>query len=131
MSMTILEFLDRIGERRARRPYKNSLPDIRQLIGAAFIFGYYFLVYRFVLTPIPEANKDLIRDAMLTLGPPIGLIVGAMFRSDAKEEQATVNTGKFADALKEQAKASQPTADVILEPGETAKAAIPTNSVEP
>lgn len=129
--MTLLEFLDRIGERRSRRPYKNSLPDIRQLIGAAFIFGYYFLVYRFVLTPIPEANKDLIRDAMLTLGPPIGLIVGAMFRSDAREEQATVNTGKFADALKEQAKATNPTPDVVLQPGDTAVAAIPTNSVEP
>lgn len=123
MSMTILEFLDRIGERRARRPYKNALPDIRQLIGFAFIAGYYYLVYRFTMAGIPEANKDLIRDAMLTLGPPIGLIVGAMFRSDAREEQATVNTGKFADALKEQAKATATVPDVTLQPGETAKAA--------
>lgn len=121
--MTFLEFLDRIGERRAARPSRNSLPDIRQLIGAAFIFGYYFLVYRMATNIIPELNKDLIRDAMLTLGPPIGLIVGAMFRSDAREEQATVNTGKFADALKEQAKATNPVPDVLLAPGETAQAA--------
>lgn len=122
MSMTLLEFLDRMGERRAARSPKNSLPDIRQLIGFAFIAGYYFLVYQFTLGSVPTENKDLIRDAMLTLGPPIGLIVGAMFRSDAKEEQAALNTGKFADAIKEQAKATTPTADVILQPGETAQA---------
>jgi len=131
MSMTFLEFLDRIGERRSRRPYKNSLPDIRQLIGAAFIFGFYYIVIQLLKGAIPEANKDLVRDAMLTLGPPIGLIVGAMFRSDAKEEQATVNTGKMADAITAQAKASNNGADVVLQPGDTAVAATPTNSVEP
>lgn len=122
MSLTLLELIDRMSERRSRNPNRNSLPDIRQLIGACFIFGYYFLVYRFVLTPIPEANKDLIRDAMLTLGPPIGLIVGAMFRSDAREEQATKNTGSMIETFKEQAKAANTAPDVILQPGETAKA---------
>lgn len=122
MSLTLLELIDRMSERRSRNPNKNSLPDIRQLIGASFIFGYYYLVYRFVLTPIPAENKDLIRDAMLTLGPPIGLIVGAMFRSDAREDQATKNTGTMIETFKEQAKAANTAPDVILQPGETAKA---------
>lgn len=122
MSLTFLELIDRMSERRARNPNKNSLPDIRQLIGAAFIFGYYLLVYKMASSLIPAENKDLIRDAMLTLGPPIGLIVGAMFRSDAREEQATKNTGTMIETFKEQAKAANTAPDVILQPGETAKA---------
>lgn len=121
--MTLLEFLDRLSERRARNPNRNGLPDIRQLIGAAFIFGYYLLVYKMASSLIPAENKDLIRDAMLTLGPPIGLIVGAMFRSDAREEQATKNTGSMIETFKEQAKAIGGSPDVVLQPGETAKAA--------
>jgi len=96
--MTLLEFLDRYLDRKAR----NQSPprDIRQLIGFAFIAGYYVLVWQFARSTIPGENKDLIRDAMLTLGPPIGLIVGAMFRSDAKEERAAENTGKAFDAIR-------------------------------
>ena len=121
--MTFLEFLDRMGERRALRPARPTR-DIRQLIGFAFIAGYYLLVYRFTLADTPVANKDLIRDAMLTLGPPIGLIVGAMFRSDAKEEQAAVNTQEAFRAIRASAEApavGRP--DVVLKPGETAQAA--------
>lgn len=123
MGMTFLEFLDRVGERRANRPSRPPR-DIRQLIGFAFIAGYYFLVYKFILSEIPAANKDLIRDAMLTLGPPIGLIVGAMFRSDAREDQAAVNTQEAFRAIRASAEAPaihKP--DVVLKPGETAQAA--------
>jgi hypothetical protein len=96
--MTLLEFLDRMGERRAARPQRPAR-DIRQFIGFMFLMGYYVLVWKFTTGDVPKANIDLIRDAMLTLGPPVGLIVGAMFRSDAREEQATQNTGKAFDAL--------------------------------
>lgn len=121
--MTLLEFLDRIGERRANRPARPAR-DIRQLIGFAFLAGYYLMVWRFAQAIIPEGNRDLIRDAMLTLGPPVGLIVGAMFRSDARDEQATVNTGEAFRALRASAQApAKP--DVILEPGQTAQAEEP------
>jgi hypothetical protein len=104
MVMTLLEYLDRVGERRAaKRPR-----DIRQFIGFAFLLGYYIMVYRFSQQGLPQENIDLIRDAMLTLGPPIGIIIGAMFRSDAREEQATVNTGKMAEAVVAAAKAGTP-----------------------
>jgi hypothetical protein len=96
--VTLLEFLDRMGERRAARPQRPAR-DIRQFIGFMFLMGYYVLVWKFTTGDVPKANIDLIRDAMLTLGPPVGLIVGAMFRSDAREEQATQNTGKAFDAL--------------------------------
>lgn len=102
--MTLLEFLDRIGERRANRPPRPPR-DIRQLIGFAFMAGYYLMVWSFARSAVPGANKDLIRDAMLTLGPAVGLIVGAMFRSDAKEEQAAVNTGEAFRAVTAAAKA--------------------------
>jgi hypothetical protein len=123
--MTLLEFLDRMGDRRSSRPARPPR-DIRQLIGFMFIAGYYVLVYKFMTANIPAENTGLIRDAMLTLGPPIGLIVGAMFRSDAVQEQAAVNTGEAFKAIKASAEApaSKP-ADVLLEPGETARAVDP------
>jgi len=103
--MTLFEYLDRRAERRAgTRPR-----DIRQLIGFAFLFGYYLMVYRFANAGIPAENLDLIRDAMLTLGPPVGLIVGAMFRSDARDEQATANTGAAFRAVEAAAAAGSAT----------------------
>lgn len=93
MGMTFLEYLDRIGERRAARPIRPPR-DIRQLIGAMFLAGYYLLVWQLARQSLPADNVGLIRDAMLTLGPPIGIIIGAMFRSDAREEQQTANTGE-------------------------------------
>lgn len=95
--MTFLEFLDRWMERRARARHKPR--DIRQFIGFVFLIGYYGLVFIYAQRPVPAANLDLIRDAMLTLGPPIGIIIGAMFRADARDEQAAVNTGKAFDAV--------------------------------
>lgn len=115
--MTLLEFIDRHLERRAR----NQRPprDIRQFIGFAFLAGYYAVVLYFIAKPVPTSNVGLIRDAMLTLGPPVGLIVGAMFRSDAREEQATVNTGKFADAFKATAEATSSPAASSIQDGDT------------
>jgi hypothetical protein len=120
--MTFLEFLDRIGQRRAQRGHRPR--DIRQLIGAAFLFGYYVMVWHFSQRALPPENLDLIRDAMLTLGPPVGLIVGAMFRSDHRDDQAAANTGKAFEAVRAAAQAGTtgPEPDVTLKPGETAQA---------
>lgn len=109
--MNFFEWLDRAGERRMLRPPRPAR-DIRQVIGFAFLAGYYVMVFQFAREVIPSANMGLIRDAMLTLGPPVGLIVGAMFRSDAKEDQAAVNTGEAFRAVRAAAQAGTPTADV-------------------
>lgn len=120
--MTILEYLDRVGERRAARMHRPR--DIRQFIGFAFLVGYYVMVWQFTRGELPKENIDLIRDAMLTLGPPIGIIIGAMFRSDAREERATENTGKAFEAVKAAAQAGTVAAepDHMLAPGKTAQA---------
>jgi len=122
--MTVLEFLDRMGERRARSQRRPR--DIRQFIGFAFLLGYYVMVWQFASRTVPTENLDLIRDAMLTLGPPVGLIVGAMFRSDLRDEQQAANTGQAFRAIEAAAQAgtgAPPQPDVTLQPGETAKAA--------
>lgn len=118
--MTLLEYLDRVGERRAKHPRRPR--DIRQFIGFAFLVGYYVMVYQFTLGELPKENVDLVRDAMLTLGPPIGIIIGAMFRTDAREEQATANTGEAFRAVRAAAEAGGTPPDVTLAPGETAQA---------
>ncbi|WP_347271612.1 hypothetical protein [Rhizorhabdus histidinilytica] len=109
--MTLLEFLDRMGERRANRPAR-PVRDIRQFIGFAFLAGYYWMVWQFANRAVPAANLDLIRDAMLTLGPPVGLIVGAMFRADARDDQATANT---AEAFRTIRAAQEASATVTIE----------------
>lgn len=103
--MNFWEYLDRAGERAALKPPRPSR-DIRQFIGFAFLAGYYLMVWQFARQVIPGENKDLIRDAMLTLGPPVGLIVGAMFRSDARDEQTAVNTSEAFKAVRAAAQAS-------------------------
>lgn len=111
--MGFFAFLDRIGERRLERwrlrPHRPL--DVKAFIGLLFLAGYYVMVWRFQTRDLPPANLDLIRDAMLTLGPPVGIIVGALFRSDVRDEQATQNTGKFAEAMQEQAKATKAAAE--------------------
>ncbi len=121
--MTFLEYLDRRAERLAKNPRRPR--DIRQFIGFAFLAGYYAMVWRFLdlRDALPEANLSLIRDAMLTLGPPVGLIVGAMFRSDLRDEQAAANTGQAFRAIEAAAQAGGVQPDVTLKPGETAQAA--------
>lgn len=120
--MTLLEFLDRRAERLSANP--RPARDIRQFIGFAFLVGYYVMVYQFTKGELPKENIDLIRDAMLTLGPPIGIIIGAMFRTDAREEQQTQNTARAFRAIEATAKAASPSSepDVTLAPGETAQA---------
>jgi hypothetical protein len=120
--MNLWDYLDRAGERRAKRPRR----DVRAVVGFAFLAGYYWMVYQFSQRALPTENLDLIRDAMLTLGPPVGIIVGAMFRNDVRDEQAAENTGAAFRAVEAAAAAGSPNAlrpDVTLQPGETAQAA--------
>lgn len=103
--MTFLEFLDRRAERRANRDPMLRV-DTKTIIGFGFLAGYYFLVWQIMSAPdIPEKTIGLVRDAMLTLGPPVGVIVGAIFRSDIRDEQATANTARAFEAVKAAAQA--------------------------
>lgn len=123
--MTFLEFLDRRAERRAQAGPLVRF-DTKTLIGFGFLAGYYVLIFRFTINPVPAANVQMIRDAMLVLGPPVGMIVGAIFRESNSDVQAKANTGAAFQAIAAVANAGgAPTPDVTLKPGETAQAAEP------
>lgn len=107
--MNWLEFWDRVGERRLER-WRIRPPrpwDTRQLVGVLFFAGYYLMVWSLRKgAPLAGDNAALVKDAMLVLGPVVGVIAQAIFRSDAKDELATQNTGEFARAATAQAQAT-------------------------
>ncbi len=107
--MTFLEFLDRAAERRLARD-RLSPPrprDTRMLVGTLFFVGYYTLVIRLMSArDIPADNVTLVKDAMLVLGPVVGMIAQALFRTDVRDEISTQNTGEFARATTRQAEAT-------------------------
>lgn len=83
--------------------------DAKLWIGTTFIVGYYATLWAIGFNKIPAGNIELIKDGMLQLGPPVGIIIGALFRSDKVDEIRATNTGKMADAMNAQA-TSSPTA---------------------
>lgn len=111
--MNVLEFLDRRHERkiayRAQLPYRPL--DLKLLVGTLFFAGYYALVYLLVQRAIPGPNGPLVRDSLLVLGPAIGVIVGALFRSDRRDEEQTRNTGEAFRAVTAQAHATSAAAN--------------------
>jgi hypothetical protein len=51
-------------------------------------------------SPIPAINAQLIRDAMLVLGPGIGVILGALYRTTgADERQAQLRSADLQTAI--------------------------------
>lgn len=101
------------------------MKDTRLIIGAGFIALYYASLWVIGFRAMPPANVALIKDAMLQLGPPIGIIIGALFRSDALDEKRAETTRAAFDAVTATAQAAttSPAPDVTLQPGETAQAA--------
>lgn len=104
--MNVLEFLDRAGQRRHERNLRRGPLDSRLVVGAAFLGGYYLLVYGLMRVALPAENSALVRDAFLVLGPAVGLIVGALFRTDKRDEIAANNTGEAFRAQRAQAEAT-------------------------
>lgn len=102
--MNLWEYLDRRSERRSHRPPMIRF-DTKSLIGFGFLTGYYILVYFLIRARQPLPNHDLVRDAMLTLGPPVGAIVGAIFRETIGDQQSKANTAAAFEAIKVAAKA--------------------------
>lgn len=61
--------------------------DGKIVLAAIFIIGYFLLVLRLTDRSLPAENVELVKDALLVLGPPIGLIFHALFRTTAAEER--------------------------------------------
>jgi hypothetical protein len=112
--MTLLEYLDRIGERRLERArlHPPRPRDLRMLIGTLFFVGYYALVLTMMRgRAIPADNVTMVKDAMLVLGPVVGMIAQALFRTDVKDELAVQNTGLGYNAMRAQAEATKAAAE--------------------
>lgn len=111
--MKLLDYLDRVGQRRLER-HRLSPPrpvDLRMFVGVLFFIGYYALIYFLMRNRIPMDNSKLVGDAMLVLGPVVGMIAQALFRTDVKDEIATQNTGEAFRASRAQAEATKAAAE--------------------
>jgi hypothetical protein len=74
--------------------------DGKLVLAGLFIIGYYSLVLIMAWRPLPSTNASLIRDAMLTLGPVVGLIFGSLFRTTgAEERREALRSSDFKAAL--------------------------------
>lgn len=106
--MDLLEYFDRIGERRLERwrVSPRRPVDWKSFIGLAFLLGYYFMAYTFIYRTVPATNVPLVRDSMLVLGPAVGAIVQSLFRSDVRDELQAQNTGEGFRAMRTQAEAT-------------------------
>lgn len=82
------------------------MKDPRIILGGGFILFYYASLWVIGFRIMPDANVALIKDAMLQLGPPVGIIIGALFRSDRADELRAENTGKGFDAIAAQVQAN-------------------------
>ena len=127
--MKLLEFLNAWDERRAGRPQKPPF-NSRAIIAFGFLAGYYLMVYRFMRVQIPTENIPLVRDAMLVLGPAVGLIVGAIFRSDSRDDQASINTGEAFKAMGATARAAEAAAVAAVPAGPSGQPSDPVHTVD-
>lgn len=112
--MNLYELLNAAGERRHERAMRRGPVDYRVLVGVLFFIGYYLLVYALTRAALPAENAPLVRDAMLVLGPVVGAIGQALFRTDKRDEIAASNTGEAFRAQRAQAEATTATAAAVV-----------------
>ena len=64
--------------------------DVKLFLAGGFFFGYYALVWKLLdrTEPMPADVAQLVRDALLVLGPPIGVIVGSIYRTTNADERS-------------------------------------------
>lgn len=83
-------------------------------IGALFIAGYYGTIWLLGFVSVPKDNVPLVKDALLQLGPPVGAIIYALFRTDRVDEQRATTTSNAFEAVTAAARAgTTPTTDGI------------------
>ena len=63
--------------------------DGRTFLGAVLIAGYMILINRLIgrTAELPSSAAALVKDSLLVLGPAIGVIVGAIWRTNGSEER--------------------------------------------
>lgn len=71
----------------AHLPRLHLHVDGRTFLGGVLIASYMFLVNRLIDKGSPIPNAELVKDQLLVLGPMVGIIAGAIWRSTASEER--------------------------------------------
>lgn len=61
--------------------------DGKLVLAGMFLVGYYITLLVVGRFPTPEANAALVHDGFVVLGPVVGLIFGALFRTTGAEER--------------------------------------------
>lgn len=115
--MKLWDYLDRVGERRARLKLARA-PNVRLLanvIGCSLVSGFLGALAALFVIPIPAENKELIIYMLGQLSGFAGGIVAYHYTSKAGERELeakrTENTGKALDAIRAAAAAPGPSAD--------------------
>ena len=115
----------------AGRLLSNRSVNMRDVVGVALIIGFLGSLAVLFAVPIPKQNEQLIVYMLGQLSGFAGGIVAYHYgqkAGDVELDKARVeNTGKLADAVTAAVAAPAPPTrvepDVVLEPGETARAA--------
>jgi|SRR5882757_7890420 len=132
--MTLWEYLDRIGQRRAKIAIERPL-NIRLLanvIGVSLVFGFLGALFALFVIPIPRGNEQIVTYMIGQLSGFAGGIVSYHYTMSAGQKELDAKradtTGKTVEALGAAVTALAPTPvdpkpTAILQPGETAQAA--------
>ncbi|MBZ9649984.1 hypothetical protein K9B33_20835 [Sphingobium sp. 3R8] len=103
--MTLWEYLDRVGERRARlalgRPI--NLRMLANVIGVALISGFLGALFALFIIPIPKGNEQIVTYMIGQLSGFAGGIVAYHYTQKAGDAELdakrTATTSKLADAV--------------------------------
>jgi hypothetical protein len=94
--MTLWEYLDRVGQRRAKIAIERPL-NVRLLanvIGCALVFGFLGAIIVLVWAPVPPANKDLLTYMLGQLSGFAGGVVAYHYTSKAGEKELDAQRAK-------------------------------------
>ena len=87
--MTLWQYLDRVGERRARLKLERPL-DVRLLanvIGCSLVFGFLGALFALFVIPIPRGNEQIVTYMIGQLSGFAGGIVAYHYTSKAGEKE--------------------------------------------
>jgi len=104
----------------------DRIESVRNWLAFFLVGAFVGALLAFTWKNMPEQNKDILTYMVGQLSGMATLALGYFFTKGAGQDQAdaakTENTAKMAEAIKATAAVGKQSADVILEPGETAQA---------
>lgn len=85
------EFLDRVGERRAKIALRRSinLRLLANVIGCALVFGFLGALFALFIIPVPKGNEQIVTYMIGQLSGFAGGIVAYHYTSKAGEREET------------------------------------------